>query len=295
MNNIIHTIQHTARAATALLLCVLTMTVQTAWAENVQTYYIDENGTRHDVTATVLTGNESYIGTSNQTKWYVVNSNINYSSSLNCYGNVNIILADNKTMTVNSSTINAVDLTIYGQSEQSGSLNVSNPPPYVSGAIYCYPGNFIINGGTVNANADGSMKAIYCDLGNFIINCGTVNATNTSTSTGSGGIYANYVTINGGNVTANGKDGIFAFGITLGWRKTTDQVYANSYSGTVKVKDGQAFKDNSGNIYVGTLNKNQIKDKTLTPATQTEYVQYCLGTGNDGSAEYPYTISDANG
>ena len=278
----------------AAMTLALIMTCATAWAQEVQTYYIDENGTRHDVTATVLTGNESYIGTSNQTKWYVVNSNINYSSSLNCYGNVNIILADNKTMTVNSSTIIAEDLTIYGQSEQSGSLNVPTPPSFANNAIYCDPGSFIINGGTVNANADGSMNAIYCFPGNFIINRGTVNATNTSTSTGSG-IYAKYVTINGGNVTANGRDGIFAFGITLGWRNTTDRVYANSYSGTVKVKDGQAFKDSNGNIYVGTLNNSQINGKTLTPATQTEYIQYCLGTGNDGSAEHPYTISDANG
>ena len=61
------------------------------------------------------------------------------------------------------------------------------------------------------------------------------------------------------------------------------------------MKDGQAFKDSNGNIYVGTLNNSQINGKTLTPATQTEYIQYCLGTGNDRSAEHPYTISDANG
>ena len=279
----------------AAMTLALIMACAAAWAQTTQSVtYIDENGQTQTVNATVLTGNESYIGTSNQTKWYVVNSNINYSSSLNCYGNVNIILADNKTMTVNSSTIIAEDLTIYGQSEQSGSLNVPTPPSFANNAIYCDPGSFIINGGTVNANADGSMNAIYCFPGNFIINRGTVNATNTSTSTGSG-IYAKYVTINGGNVTANGRDGIFAFGITLGWRNTTDRVYANSYSGTVKVKDGQAFKDSNGNIYVGTLNNSQINGKTLTPATQTEYIQYCLGTGNDGSAEHPYTISDANG
>ena len=283
-----HNLMRAAMTLALILACA------TAWAEIVQTSYIDENGQPQTVNATVLTGNESYIGTSNQTKWYVVNSNINYSSSFVCYGNVNIILADNNTMTVNSGTIIAEDLTIYGQSEQSGSLNVPTPPSSANNAIICDPGSFIINGGTVNANAYGSMNAIYCYPGNFIINRGTVYATNTSTSTGSG-IYAKYVTINGGNVTANGRDGIFAFGITLGWRNPTDQVYANSYSGTVKVKDGQAFKDNSGNIYVGTLDKNQINGKNLTPATQTEYIQYCLGTGNDGSAEYPYTISDANG
>ena len=216
-----HNLMRAAMTLALILACAA------AWAQEVQTYYIDENGTRHDVTATVLTGNESYIGTSNQTKWYVVNSNINYSDSFVCRGNVNIILADNNTMTVNSGTIIAEDLTIYGQSEQSGSLNVPTPPSSANNAIICDPGSFIINGGTVNANAYGSMNAIYCYPGNFIINRGTVNATNTSTSTGSG-IYAKYVTINGGNVTANGRDGIFAFGITLGWRKTTDQVYANS-------------------------------------------------------------------
>ena len=83
-----HNLMRAAMTLALILACAA------AWAQEVQTYYIDENGTRHDVTATVLTGNEIYIGTSNQTKWYVVNSNINYSSSLNCYGNVNIILTD---------------------------------------------------------------------------------------------------------------------------------------------------------------------------------------------------------
>jgi len=52
------------------------------------------------------------------------------------------------TMTVNGNpiNINAYDLTIYGQSEQSGSLNVPNPPSNVSGAIYGNKGSFIING-----------------------------------------------------------------------------------------------------------------------------------------------------
>ena len=65
------------RAATALLLCVMTMTVQTAWAENVQTYYIDENGTRHDVNATELTG----TGTLTADQWYVVNSDVTINNS----------------------------------------------------------------------------------------------------------------------------------------------------------------------------------------------------------------------
>lgn len=95
----------------SVITVALVMACATAWAETVETYYIDENGTRHDVTATVLTGNESSIGTSGQTKWYVVNSNISYSSSFVCFGNVNIILADDKTMTVNGNPINLMHMT----------------------------------------------------------------------------------------------------------------------------------------------------------------------------------------
>ena len=136
------------RTATTLAVMMFTMmafTVQTAWAETTNVSYIDENGQPQTVNATVLTGNESYIGTRNQTTWYVVNSNINYSSSLSCYGNVNIILGDSKTMVVNGSINENGNLTIYGQSGQSGILNATNSSGYY--AICCNPGNFIINGG----------------------------------------------------------------------------------------------------------------------------------------------------
>lgn len=211
-------------------------------------------------------------------------------------------------------------MTIYGQSGQSGSLNVPNPPSNVSGAIYCNKGSFIINGGTVNAH--GEQNAIFCDHGNFIINRGTVNATGNSTS--GIGIRAKYVTINGGNVTtnakygikidysegnitinggnvtANGTWGIYAnyIDITLGWSNDSDRIYASQYfvsdGHTINIAEGKYFKDDNGNCYFGTVRANDINNKTLQPATQTEYIQYRLGTGNDGSAQHPYTISDAN-
>ena len=66
----------TRRAAMLLLVMMLTMTAQTAWAETINgVSYIDENGqpqTANNVT--VLTGSE----TSLQPGWYVVNSTINF-------------------------------------------------------------------------------------------------------------------------------------------------------------------------------------------------------------------------
>jgi len=98
---------HLTRAALTLL--ALFLTCAAAWASTENVSYIDADGNTQTVTATVLTGNEGYLGTEGQTKWYVANSNISYSGTLFCYGNVNIILADSKTMTVNSGTLN-VDL-----------------------------------------------------------------------------------------------------------------------------------------------------------------------------------------
>ena len=118
------------RAATALLLCVMTMTVQTAWAETVTTYYVDENGTRHDVNATVLTG----TGTLTANQWYVVNSDVtidNSSGQIYSYGNIKLILADGKTFTISSNNINGIintnygTVSIYGQEDGTGTLNVT--------------------------------------------------------------------------------------------------------------------------------------------------------------------------
>lgn len=61
-----HNLMRAAMTLALILACA------TAWAQEVQTYYIDENGTRHDVNATVLTG----TGRLTADQWYVVNSNV---------------------------------------------------------------------------------------------------------------------------------------------------------------------------------------------------------------------------
>ena len=263
-----HNLMRAAMTLALILACA------TAWADNVLTYYIDENGTRHDVNATELRG----TGTLTADQWYVVNDNVTFSSGrIYSTGNIKLILADGKTFTISSNDTEGIIRTIYGTVSIYGQEDGT---------------------GTLNVTANGSSgNAIYGDSGVNIVG-GHI----TATSNGGAGIQSGgNITISGGQVSATGGSGNYGlrtfYTITLGWRNPTDYVYASSYneSGTVKVKDGQAFKDNSGNIYVGTLVKNQINGKTLTPATQTEYIQYCLGTGNDGSAEHPYTINDANG
>jgi hypothetical protein len=225
-------IKHNLMRATMTL--AIMMTCAMAWADNDPVSYIDADGTTQTCTNyTVLTGNESSIGTSDQTKWYVVNSNISHYGKIECKGNVHLILCDGKTLTVNNSSsigIYAYNLTIYGQSGQSGTLN-----------------------------ATGSENGIWADT--LTINGGIVSGTATKNYGETYGFRAGNITINGGKVTATGYYGITGNYITLGWMNYTDFIIANSYLAyrRVAIASGKAFIDEDGNTYSGTLSESQIQ------------------------------------
>lgn len=282
-----------ARSAMTLLLAVLTTV--TAWAETVSTYYIDENGTRQNVTATVLTGSEATLGSNGQTTWYVVNSNISHDGEIICDGDVNIILADDKTMIATRNDGYYViwgtnNIAIYGQTKGTGKLDITGTGSNCEGisarsnlAIYggtisaatcrasiCARETLTISGGIINADSSsGHTFAIYGNS-NVIISGGTVTATG---GTMSWGINTdNEMTISGGKITAIGRDGYAGIrgetSITLGLTHTDDYINANGYQGgTVMIAGGQTLRDEDGNAYTGTLTSDQIAaiaDKTLT-------------------------------
>ncbi len=286
----------------AAMTLALIMTCAAAWAQTRETVsYIDADGNPQSHEATVLTGSESNIGSYNQTTWYVVNSNITHNGQIVFEGHVNIILADGKTMTVNGGDGYAFiienSLTIYGQSGQSGILNASSSGSYTPSVIYSNNGSFVVNGGTINVTCSTTAaRGIYTKY--VTINGGTVTTNahygiRVENSSGN-------IAINGGNVTANGTWGIYGkCNVTFSWKNDTDRIYASQYfvseGHTINIAEGKYFKDASGNIYCGNVSANSINGKTLQPATQTEYIQACLGTGNDGTAAHPYTINDVNG
>ena len=263
----------------AMLLLVMLLTTATAWAWTTETVnYIDADGNEQTATATVLTGNEepSKWGTIDLAAgWYVVKGDISYTNQItygSSSGTIHIILADGAQMAVeyngNAAISPDLPLAIYGQSAGTGRLSVTSDRY----AIYA-SGGITINGGIVSATSTGyGHPAIYADNG--------------------------AITINGGQVTATPGDnamGIATEGtITLGLRSTSDFITANGYYGTVNIKDGQALKDPSGNIYYGTLTdaqKSAIANVTLQPATQAEFIAAALPQ----TAADTYTISDAAG
>ena len=225
------------RLSTMLLMMLLTVA---AWAENVTVNYIDADGQTQSVSATVLTGTESEIGSSGQTIWYVVNSNISHSGKITFNGNLNIILADGYTMTTSSDDegiygASGSTLTIYGQTLGSGTLDVTSNRNYGS-AIDANGGTVTINGGTVTATASSGYG--ICARNDVTINGGTVTATCKNYGISGNGT----VTINGGTINVTSEYyGIFSNGtvtINGGGITTNSETYGIFSTGTVTINGG---------------------------------------------------------
>ena len=266
--------------------------------EAVTVGYTDADGTLHDgdnaAQAIALDGSETSLAAG----WYFVGlPEVSFDHTVTLGGNVTLILKDGCEMKVGTSESRISGkgisggnntLTIYGQSGQTGNLNIystSNASDdYGSIAIL---GSVNVNGGNVTVRHYGSYgNGIYADRitingGNVDVKSDQKNAISVPASvTINGGTVkadgynngiqctAGSVAINGGIVNATGgiRYGINATnGITLGWNKPTDRITASSYSGTVKVADGKMLTDGSGNILTGTLTANDINGKALYP------------------------------
>ena len=207
---------------------------QTAYADNVVTY-LDEDGKTE--TATV---NEFITGgtTTLPEGWYAVNENVDLAE-LYLYGNVNIILCDNKKLTVSNTSgdgiTNSGVLTIYAQSKGSamGKLDVTGNNGIESGEDLEVVGGDVkatgnaaggcairanrdvkISGGSVTASG---ATAIFASR-NVEIKGGTVTATATGDN-GNAISAVNRVELNGGSVTASGTGtgcGIYVNNVQLG-------------------------------------------------------------------------------
>ncbi len=135
-----------------------------------KTYYIDADGQKQYVTATVLNGNSNL-----QKGWYVVIDKIIVNSKLNITDDVHLILADGAKLTTSGIQANIHhSLTIYGQPQGTGQLIVRATGEDSKG-IYTHYGNITINGGYVEASSTNSY-GIQAEGGNIILAGGTVNA-----------------------------------------------------------------------------------------------------------------------
>ena len=171
------------------------------------------------------------------------------------------------------------DFTINGGSVIVENTGLSN---YVYGI---YAKNLIVNRGAVSVNseniADNSWNHAIDATQNIFINGGDVSVS--SIAFNSIGLRASKnVVINGGTVSAasNGDFidyGIVSANIALGYSNESDRITANRYyaDNPVTTKEGQAFKDEDGNILIGPAYNEQMAvfaGKTLEPCNAIGFV-----------------------
>ncbi len=247
------------------------MTVKAIYMPLVETTYTDENGIEQTVKARRIydTDYKLYLTEG----WYIVDSNINLVGGIRYTGDVKLIIADGKTLSFTRYSVSGQDpyrnafwavdedykpskVTVYGQTQQTGVLDI--------GARYPYFYDFTINGGTVKITdvgfPDQGLIMVYKTC---TVNRGTLTADR---------IFCDHLVLNGGNV-----DITHAHSFTeslLGWKKQSDSFVLGYYGNNLQIADGQAFTDENGNIYEGSLTTEQIESlqvKTLTPYIAHDY------------------------
>jgi hypothetical protein len=243
--------------------------------------YIDLDGTGATHTAVVIDADNMPTALSG---WYIVQGTVSYTNTIDLAGDTHIILADNAVMNVTvtgynngiqSTSGNKYSLFVYGQTGQSGELNVTSDR---FACYIIYGGDITIAGGKVTASGTTGIYAQYYNNkgGNVTIKNATVTATGTSfgilsenggnitidnsnvTATGNYGIYAQNgdITIASGTVTASGTQfGIYTDGsvtINGGQVTATGNYGIYTINGSVTINGGQVTA--TGNYGIYTIN-----------------------------------------
>jgi hypothetical protein len=231
--------------------------------------YIGLNGTGATHTAVVIDADNMPTALSG---WYIVQGTVNYTNTIDLAGDTHIILADNAVMNVTvtgynhgiqSTSENNYSLFVYGQTGQSGELNVTSNNRF---ACYIYGGDITIAGGKVTAS--GTM-GIYAQYNNNGGNVTIKNATVTATGTSIYGILSEYggnITIDNSNVTATGNYGIYAQNGDITIASGTVTASGTQYgifnsNGSVTINGGQVTATGNFGIYtIGsvTINGGQV-------------------------------------
>ena len=221
------------------------------------TKYIDKNGDEQTVEACIIPDGYQYYLSDG---WYVVKDNISTDATINVNGAVNIIVADGKTFTYTYARqlfsilayANDTVLSIYGQKEQTGTIDLKN------GGLYSY---YVNQYGARILSADRGNIGAYYSVNIFSgdVNVGSFLSSETT------GIY-------GGNVVTTNRSAYKK--LEIGWTNLHDSYTLNDIRyNSISIADGQAFTDGE-KIYKGNLSATEIETisgKTLAPYLEHDY------------------------
>ncbi len=292
-----------------------------AVSRSISVNYIDADGNQQTSNAIVLIGNENSLDGG----WYVVNSNITRSSRFQLNGETHIILADGCTLNMGtadspingSAILGSTNLNIYGQSNQSGQLNITCYGNYAKGIDV---NTYRQNGGDININTTSpddvstginANNLVEINRGKLTINSDYFgihiagNTNNRSYLQKGGNVTLdcrvfgldtgeenanNNVDILGGTFTTTDTEqfGIYAQDktVTFGWTSATDYMLVNKFgrNTNTQIAAGQYFTDGT-KIYSGSFTDN-IDGKTMRPTPFTN------GTG---TADDPWVLNSVDG
>ena len=251
--------------ALSMLMALSLKSVVFALADTVTVPYVDAAGNSQPPVAC------QPVSKSMSTGWYTVMSNVSFDNRIEISGEVNLILQDNITLTANAG-IHIPDgskLTIWAQSSSSQKGRIKAVTDHyfnaaIGGDRIQTTGEFIINGGDITATGSPYSYAALRD-GNpgigcrkITINGGEVDANGRGSGSGNNkgaGIGGEVITINGGIVTAKGSPS--SPGIGSGWDDSfTGSLTINGGTVTATAESGAGIGGGWGKGFSGTITIN---------------------------------------
>ncbi len=235
-----------------------------------ETKYIDKNGVEKTVMAKQVSTLESMEYLLLVTDgWYVIDRNLDIIGVTRCCGDVKFIVEDGCTWSAEKYHYNQDFLTEYGRGHSTFSLyGQKNQTGFIDGG---YERGVSLS----SFNQYGAKLRCYTAV--FEESCRIFRGSFDSydvTTTRHGELI-----IDGGNHCFAGLYGGETFS-QIGWTKPTDRIKFSVLrcDNPIKIKDGQAFRDDNGNIYKGEITLEQqaalsegYNDKTLTPYLEHNY------------------------
>ena len=226
--------------------------------------YLKWDGTQKKLVATPMPESFTTV-TSENTEWsagtYVVEGQVDITSSIELSGDVNLIIKDGAKLTVYHLYGNSHNLSIYGQAQMTGELDVFNSG---GDAINEIP-TLEVHSAKVTATSSSDYSGGFGDIGTFNVYGGLVDAKNTG-SQGFGILLkeCGYMNIYGGEVKAEvtGNDRDVSYGITSSASISSDAAYVRVYG---------------GKLWAGNANNRALND---------DGIYLTKGTGFTGKIEY---------
>ena len=226
--------------------------------------YINQSGEADTVMARQLTSTDLILTGG----WYVVENNLQAINTLKIDGDIHLILADGATFSFYQGfdyyDLEHIDcfatfqnctssLRVYGQAGQSGTLMIGNRHSLFD--------DFVQYGGVVD-----SSRGFFEAAKNCTIAGGTFKAMV---------LACDRAAVLGGNATIGNLP--LNKSLQLGWQQKSDRIHFDALeSENTSVIANQAFCDENGNVYKGSLSAAQVNamaGKTLMPYLEHDYAQ----------------------